>query len=219
MKTAIIIGATGLVGKHLVQALLADPSYSTIKLFLRKDMQLTSPKLEQHIVDFDAIADWQQLLTGDVLFSCLGTTKKQAGSVAAQYKVDYSYQYQVAEAAANNGVKNYLLVSSASANATATSAYLRMKGELERDCEGLAFEKIVILQPFVLLGERSEKRHLEELGGTLFKGITSLGILNKYRPISGTTVAKALQHAASNHTGTRLQRYSLNQVHELADES
>lgn len=218
MKTAIIIGATGLVGKHLVRALVADPDYSTVKLFLRRDMQLTSPKLEQHIVDFDAIADWQQLLTGDVLFSCLGTTKKQAGSISAQYKVDYSYQYCIAEAAANNGVKNYLLVSSASANATATSAYLRMKGELERDCEALAFEKIIILQPFVLLGERSEKRPLEELGGAFFKGITGLGILNKYRPISGATVAKALQRAAKNTGNSRLQRHSLNQVHSLAGE-
>ena len=111
MKKAIVIGATGLIGKHLTKMLLDNPAYSTIKVFARKSSGINHPKLEEHIVNFDEIAKWKSNITGDELFSAMGTTIKKAGSKEAQFKIDVTYQYECAKAAAENGVKSYFLVS------------------------------------------------------------------------------------------------------------
>ena len=102
-------------------------------------------------------------LKGDVLFSCLGTTKKQAGSIAAQRIVDFDYQLQIAQIAVENGVPHYLLVSSSGANAKSRAAYMKMKGELEEQVKALPFQRISIFQPSLLLGDRPESRFGEQL--------------------------------------------------------
>ena len=116
MKTAIVIGATGLVGSALTSQLLEHPEFSGVKVFVRRSTHLSHQKLREHIVDFDKIDDWKHLLQGDVLFSAMGTTLNKAGSKAAQYRIDYTYQYNVAAAAASNGVPAYVLISSAGAS-------------------------------------------------------------------------------------------------------
>src|ERR1700761_7880367 len=113
MKTAIVIGATGLVGKQLVQQLLKDTRFEQVKIFVRKSTGISNSKLQEHVVDFDQPDTFKRALTGDVLYSALGTTLSAAGSKDAQYKVDYTYQYQVAKTAAANGVKEYVLISAA----------------------------------------------------------------------------------------------------------
>jgi uncharacterized protein YbjT (DUF2867 family) len=197
MKTALVIGATGLVGDYLLRQLLLDPRFERIKVFTRRPTGYHNPaKLEEHIVDFDKPAEWQELLQGEVLFSALGTTRKQAGSQEAQYRVDHTYQLQTAEYAARNGTDTYVLVSAAGADKDSALFYNRLKGELERDVQALAFARIRILQPGVLAGPRAEARPLERLGIGAAALLGTVPLLRKYRPIHARTVARAMINAS-----------------------
>jgi uncharacterized protein YbjT (DUF2867 family) len=168
-------------------------------------------------VDFNKLSEWQHRLTGDELFSALGTTIKKAGSKEAQYEIDFTYQYKIAEAAAANGIENYFLVSSAGANAISKNFYFKIKGELEEEIEKLSFKKAVVLQPSLLLGEREEKRHGETIASYLMPPLMAIfPFLQKYKPIEGSTVAKALLNSANSFLPNRLIRYSLNEIFTLA---
>ncbi|MDO6426785.1 NAD(P)H-binding protein [Thalassotalea sp. 1_MG-2023] len=192
MKTAIVIGATGLIGQHLLTQLLADSTYSKIIAFTRKPIKSKSKKLVNHVIDFNQLGNYQNDFIGDVLFSCLGTTKKQAGSIEKQRMVDVDYQYQAAKMAAENGVAHYVLVSSSGANKNANSAYFKMKGELEDKVKPLSFQRMSILQPSLLLGERDHFRLGEVLSSYLLPIICKLPFLKRYRPIEGAQVAKKM---------------------------
>jgi uncharacterized protein YbjT (DUF2867 family) len=191
-KTAIIIGATGLVGSEVLKLLLSDDRYTKIKVFHRRSTGIKHPKLEEHIVEFDQIEEWKHTLTGDELYSALGTTIKKAGSQERQYTIDYTYQFETAKAAAENGVKNYSLVSSAGADHQSKVFYSRLKGELDTDVKDLPFEVITIMRPSILAGERSESRPGESIGKFFMKFLTKIPGLKKYRPISGQTVAQGM---------------------------
>lgn len=132
MKTAIVIGATGLIGSHLTNKLLGDERYSKVKIFVRRTIDIVHPKLEEEIVDFDDLSKWKNKITGDELYSTMGTTIKQAGSKETQFKIDFTYQYIAAKATADNGVEKYLLVSSAGADHKSKNFYLKIKGSLEK---------------------------------------------------------------------------------------
>lgn len=119
-RTALVIGATGLVGNQLVEQLLANDQFSAVVIFVRRTTGLQHNKLREHIISFEQPESWDHLVKGDVLFSALGTTLKQAGSKETQFKVDFTYQYQFAEVAATNGIATYVLVSSAGANEKAS---------------------------------------------------------------------------------------------------
>src|SRR5215213_7489402 len=128
--TAIVIGATGLVGSELTKLLSANEQFDRIKVFTRRPLEVKHPKIEEYVINFDYPDQWKGLVTGDVLFSALGTTLKQAGSKGAQFKVDYKYQYNFAKAASENGVANYVLISAAGASPSSRIFYSRMKGNL-----------------------------------------------------------------------------------------
>lgn len=215
MPTALLIGATGLVGDQLLRQLLLDARFSRISVFTRRPTGYQNPRLEEHIVNFDQPRDWNQLLHGDVLFSCLGTTLQQAGSQDAQYLVDYTYQFQAARAAAENGVAAYALVSSTGADADSLLFYTRMKGELERDVKRLPFQCIRILQPGILAGQREQRRLGEKVGLWLATVVSAMPLLHSYRPIHARTVARALRQAALDTT-PGIQTYALEQVFERA---
>jgi len=186
-----------LVGNYLLRQLLSNDNFSRISVFTRRATGYQNPaKLEEHIVDFDKPEKWQHLLTGDVLFSTLGTTLHQAGSQQAQYQVDYTYQYRTAEAAAQNGVKTYVLVSSAAADPESFAFYTRMKGELERDVKRLPFQRIRILQPGMLAGHRHNSRLAERIALPVAALLSNLPGLAPYRPIHGKEVAQAMINAA-----------------------
>jgi len=189
-KTAIVIGATGLVGRHLVEQLVAAEHISQVITLTRRGVNYNAEKVINHVVDFDNLSQFAPYFKADILFSCLGTTKKAAGSIAAQRKVDVDYQLKAAQLAAENGVEHYLLVSSSGANAKSSSAYLKMKGELEDTVKKIPFERISIIQPSLLLGERdNDKRIAEKLGSFLLPILCKLPGLKKYRPIKGEQVA------------------------------
>ncbi|WP_375436524.1 NAD(P)H-binding protein [uncultured Hymenobacter sp.] len=197
MKIALLIGATGLVGDYLLRQLLSDDRFATIRVFTRRPTGYQNPeKLEEYRVNFDEPEQWQHLLAGDVLFSTLGTTLQQAGSQNAQYKVDYTYQFRTAEAAAQNGVITYVLVSSASADPDAFVFYTRMKGELERSIKRLPFQRIRIIQPGMLTGNRREPRLAERIALPLATLVARVPGLAPYRPIHGREVAQAMINAA-----------------------
>lgn len=191
-KTAILIGATGLVGNHLLRAILADTSIDKLIVLGRRSVNIKNEKLKEYIIDFDNMDSYKDLVKGDVLFSCLGTTIKKAGSKDAQWKIDYTYQYEVAEAARNNGVESMYLVSSSGANARSKIFYSRMKGELEEAIRKLDFPNYVIFQPSILVGEREEVRAGEKIGGKVADVLTRIPGLKKYKPIKGEEVARAM---------------------------
>lgn len=199
-KTAIVIGATGLVGKSLIEQLANLEQFEKIIAITRRPITYPSSKVINKVVDFDKLEQYISVFNGNMLFSCLGSTIKQAGSIQAQRKVDVDYQYQVAQIAANNGVKHYLLVSSSGADANAKSAYFQMKGELEQKIKALPFEKISIFQPSLLLGDRDHFRLGETLGNWILPTLCKLPWLKKYRPITGAQVAKKLINTSDYQT-------------------
>lgn len=215
MKTALVIGATGLVGSALVQLLLADPYFEKVRVFVRRSTKVANAKLEEHIIDFDQPQTWQHLVKGDVCYSTLGTTLKQAGGKDAQYKVDFTYQYQFAEAAARNQVPVYVLISADRANPDSIIFYSRMKGELERQVKQLPFTSIILIRPGLLVGTREQKRAGEKLLSYLFNFLNALGLFKRYKPIQGQAVAKAMLNA-SKAAAPGVQVYSAEKVFDLA---
>ena len=191
-KTAIIIGATGLVGSHLLQQLLSDSRYSKVLVLHRRSTGTEHLKLEEHIIDFDSPKKWSKLVQGDHLFSALGTTLAKAGSEEEQYKIDNTYQYNVARAAAQNNVSGYALVSSVGARSNSKNFYLRMKGELDEAVQNLGFKSLAIFRPSFLDGDREESRFGERIGIIFAKLFSWVPGIRKYRPIHAEIVAKAM---------------------------
>lgn len=215
-KTAIVIGATGLVGKELTQLLLRDSRFDKVKTLVRRSAGAAGEKLEEHIVDFDNPDTWKKLVTGDVLYSALGTTLRTAGSKEAQYKIDYTFQYQVAKIAAANDVKEYVLVSAANSHPDSRIFYSRMKGELERDVQKLPFETIHIIRPGMLAGHRDKVRTGEIVAGALANVFSYIPGLSRLKPIQGHDVAKAMINATFR-TVTGIHTYTMEEVFALAN--
>jgi len=218
MKTAVVIGASGLIGKTLVRKLLEDNRYKSVKVFVRHSINISNTKLVEHIVDFDKITDWKNKITGDELYSAMGTTIKKAGSKEAQYKIDITYQHEFAKAAAENGVSSYFLVSSSGANAKSKIFYMRIKGELEEKVKLLPFKKIRIFRPSLLLGERDEKRFGEKASERLLKIVAPLfPFLKNQRPIEGEKVARAMIVSANEDDKERIKIFEPLEIFSLAD--
>lgn len=212
-QKAIVIGSTGMVGKELVKKLIENEHYSEIISLVRRPSGIISPKLDEHIIDFDHPETWKDLVKGDVLFSALGTTIAKAKSKEEQFKVDFTYQYNVAKIAVENGATSYVLVSSAGANANSKAFYMNMKGKLDEAVQGLPFEYINILRPGQLHGKRAEKRLGEKVGLSVMYSLNKIGLFKRYKPIKDKKVAKAMIHAARK---THSTIYTLDEVHELA---
>lgn len=216
MKTAIIIGATGLVGGQLTNKLLNDDRYNLVKIFVRKPSGINHPKLEEQIVDFDKLETWKNKITGDELFSAMGTTIKKAGSKDAQYKIDFTYQYECAKAASENGVGKYLIVSSSGANPKSGNFYLRMKGELDKKVSELSFQQLNIFRPSILAGKRKERRRGEEIGTSVLKFLAKIiPPLRKYRPIEASIVAEAIIKTANRQSQNNLMIHELDQIFQI----
>ncbi len=205
---ALVIGGTGMVGRQLLDLLIADSRFSEIAAFTRHNTGFDDLKLTEHFVDFGDPATWRELLEGDVLFSCLGTTRKQAGGKLRQYEVDFTYQYNFAAGAAGNGVPAYVLVSSAGADANSLFFYTRIKGELEEKVVKLPFENISILRPTQLYGKRDDKCPGEEMALSTVRSMNKLGIMRDKRPVNARTVAAAMVEAAVHSHGCNIYKIS-----------
>ena len=210
-KTAIVIGATGVVGRELIGLLTNDNSFDKVISITRKEVAYQSTKICNEVVDFENLENSKHLFKGDVLYSALGTTLKQAGSIEAQRRVDLDYQLIVAKIAKEQGVTSYVLVSSSGANSKSKSSYLKMKGELEERVKLLSFERVTIVQPSLLIGTRSDFRLAEKVGVTILPVICKIPLLSKYRPITGLEVASAMIKL-SQRPGKSIETYLLDEL-------
>ncbi len=190
-KTALVLGGTGLVGSELVKLLTENDHFDTVRLIGRRRSSFNHPKIVESIIDFENPETYSDL-NGDVLFAAFGTTLKKAGSKENQYRIDYTFQYEIAKQALENGVKQIVLISAAGAKVNSPVFYSRIKGELDRDIKKLPFTRINILKPSMLDGDRIEKRVAEKLGLPVARILKFIPGLKKYRPIHAKIVAQAM---------------------------
>lgn len=201
MKTALIIGSTGLIGTQLLELLLESTVYEKVIVFVKRDSGIQHPKLTQHIIAFDKPETYKELVIGDDFFCTIGTTIKNAKSQDAFRKVDFEYPKAFATMALQNDVKQFFLISSLDALSSSTNFYLKTKGEIEDFLENCPFESTIILRPSLLLGKRKEFRLGEKIGAFFMKTFSFLfiGNLKKYKTIESKDVAKAMFHIAQQN--------------------
>jgi uncharacterized protein YbjT (DUF2867 family) len=197
-RTALLLGATGLVGGHCLEQLLAEPAYARVVAPGRRPLGREHPKLQAPVVNFDRLAEHAEVFAVDDVFCCLGTTIRKAGSQDAFRKVDLVYPHDAARLAVEHGARQFLLVSAIGSDPTSRVFYNRVKGETEMAVQGLPFHRVVIVRPSLLLGERGELRLGERVAEWVSTPPAPLlrGPLAKYRPIEGRAVAAALVRLA-----------------------
>lgn len=191
MKTALIAGATGLIGKQLLQLLLEDPHYEKIKAISRKTLSVQHPKLENLVTDFDKLSERYAEFKADDIFCCLGTTIKIAKTKEAFRKVDFEYPRELARIGKNQGATQYLLVSALGADKHSSIFYNQVKGEVEDAISHVNFRSVHVFRPSLLLGDRTEQRAGEGAATTFFK-ILGFLIPLKYKAIDSAKVARAM---------------------------
>lgn len=199
-KTALLLGATGLVGQHLLTLLLEDTRYDRVICLVRNKpaeeyATLSSAgKLQLEVVDYEKLPDCGELFAATHVYVCLGTTIKKAGSEQAFRKVDYDYVLQAAKLAQQHGAKSFVWISSVGADSTSSNFYLRVKGELECAIAALPELHALPIQPSLLLGHRDEFRLGEKLAVWLSPLLAPLmlGPMKKYRPIHAIDVAQQM---------------------------
>lgn len=189
---AIIIGATGATGQEIVSQLLEDYNFNSVSIFVRKDPNITHSKLKTYVIDFSKLEEYKELIKGDVLFSCLGTTLRDAGSKEKQYLVDYTYQYEFAKIASDNGVPIYSLISSTGSNENSPFFYPKIKGKLEEAVKKLPFKIVQIFQPPTLIRQKNLIRLGEKIGIKIFGFLNSFGILKSQKPLPVSNLAKVM---------------------------
>ncbi len=199
-KTALVAGASGLIGGHLLDLLAADNTFVRIKSVTRKPLNSDKENVSEIIVDFDSLNQFSQRLAADVVFCCLGTTIKTAGSQENFRKVDYTYCLELAKAAKAQGAKQFILVSSLGADAQSGNFYLRTKGEIENAIAALDFDSFCVMRPSMLLGDRKETCIGESIGKVFMQatGFLFAGPLKKYKAIEAKTVARCMATLAKD---------------------
>jgi uncharacterized protein YbjT (DUF2867 family) len=217
-KTALIFGATGLIGRSLLSMLIRDQSYDKIKIFVRRKPAISDEKVEIYISDLADIMKLKEHVKGNDLFCCLGTTISKAGSRDAFRKIDYELPAEIAMMAAENKVKGFFVVSSIGADHSSSNFYLRTKGEMEAAVKKSGIDTIGIFRPSLLFGRREEFRFGETLGKAFMKLVNPLllGGLKKYRGIEADDVASAMiAIARSRKAGTSI--YQSDEIQKIVD--
>ena len=211
-KTAIVLGATGLIGQHLVQELLQNEYFSRVRILVRSPIALEHPKADIQVVNFQDEKDIAAKLDiGDVIFCCIGTTRKKVKGNKTEYrKVDYDIPIITARLGVQHGFSQFLMVSAIGANPLAANFYLQLKGCAEEDVTAFPFESIHIFRPSLLLGKRSDFRLGERIAQIIIPAISFVfvGAWRKYKPVYASEVAKAMVCAANNEiTGVHMYEY------------
>ena len=199
-RSALLLGATGLVGGHCLSLLLDDPAYERVAVLGRRPVDRAHPKLEQFGVDFDRLDAHASVFEVDDVFCCLGTTIRKAGSQAAFRRVDHDYPLAAARLACERAADRFLLVTAMGADPNSRIFYNRVKGEVERDVSVLPFRAVTILRPSLILGERADRRPAEAAAQVVMGalGFAFAGPLRKYRAVGGDAVARAMVRLAKD---------------------
>ena len=215
MKTALLFGASGLVGSHLLNQLISNNNYSKIKLFVRSTIEIDDPKMEIIQTDFNNLENHKEDIKGDDCFFCIGTTKKNSPDKNEYRKVELDIPEEIAKIAKSNLVNSFIFVSALYANPKSSGDYVRFKGLVEEELKRLNFPKLVLMRPSFLIGERKEKRVGEKIGIFVFKLLSPLllGPLKKMRPIHSETVAKAMIIVANENLQKNI--FESNEIAEL----
>lgn len=197
-KTALLAGASGLVGNELLHILLNSPHYKGVKILVRRPLDMEHEKLEQVITDFDKLDHYAEYFDVDDVFCCLGTTIKKAGSQEDFKKVDYEYPLRMAEMAKSQQVKNFLIITALGADAESKMFYSRTKGQLQVRLKKIGLTSLHIFQPSLLLGDRQEFRLGEKAATVLSPAFSKLlrGKMRKYKPVEAKDVALAMYEVA-----------------------
>ncbi|MHC2619503.1 uncharacterized protein YbjT (DUF2867 family) [Bradyrhizobium huanghuaihaiense] len=208
MKAALLFGATGFIGSHLLRDLLDSPDYSRVIAVARKPLAVNHPKLTVLIGDLASLPVLKPQLVADEVFIALGTTRKHTPDEAEYYKIDHDYPLLAAEIAKANGARSVFLVTAVGANAASSVFYVRTKGEVERDILALDFEHTHIFRPSQILGERDEDRPRERLIIAIWNVINPLlvGPADRYRGLTGNEIAHAIARAA-RHQAEKVRIY------------
>jgi uncharacterized protein YbjT (DUF2867 family) len=194
MRKAIIAGATGLIGGELLKILLESSDYQEVISISRREIPVQHKKLVQLIINFDELEKYTHALEGDVIFCCLGSTRKKTPDLSVYRMIDHTYPVQLGQIAKANDIKQYHLVSAIGADANSSNFYTKMKGETEADLAHLNLTCLHIYQPSILTGDRKESRPLEKISIAVMKVVNPLlfGSLKKYRSIPAAIVARAM---------------------------
>ena len=202
-KTALLVGATGLIGSELLPLLLASDRYAKVVVLGRRAVPTQHPKLTQVVADLGAMAAHRLQLTADDVYCCLGTTLAQAGSKTAFYRVDFEYVVALGKLVADNFAAQFLVVSSLGADAQSSFYYNRVKGEMEAVVRALPLRAVHIFRPSLLLGQRAAPRLGERVAGALLTALRPvlLGPLKRFRPVQAAAVAAAMLRAAEDDGG------------------
>lgn len=195
MKTAIILGATGLTGSILLEKLIEGDSFDKIKLFSRSSSGKNNPKVEEHLIDLFQLEKHSDDFTADVVFCCIGTTKAKTPDSETYKKIDYGIPVAAAKLAKKNGIKTFIVISSLGADEKSRVFYNRTKGKMERDVLNQNIVNTYILQPSLIVGDRNESRFGETMAGNFMKVFGFL-IPKKYKSINAETIARAMMMVA-----------------------
>lgn len=203
-KKAIILGSSGLIGSNLLTLLVQHEGYESVTVFVRNKIELDHPKLKQIITDFKNLEHLKDEITGDVIFCCLGSTKKKTPDLDQYKKVDHDYPLYFAHEGLKNGIKSFHLVSALGANSKSSNFYTKMKGETEDALKAVEFDSTYIYQPSFLRGNRAENRPMEKIMLPIMSIVDLIlfGPLKKYQSIEALDVAKAmLNESITNKRG------------------
>lgn len=194
MKTAILFGATGLIGSHLLEELLNNEEYSRVKIFTRKDIKKIHSKLDIYNINFKQLDNYKDKIIGTDCFFCLGTTRRQTPNKLDYIDTEFNLPVSIAQIAKENKIKSFIYVSSGGANVQSKNLYLQNKGKAENEIINLLFDFTAIIQPSLLLGNRSEFRIGERIAQFIFKSLSFIfvGKLRPFKAIHALTVSKAI---------------------------
>ena len=194
MKTALVFGSSGLVGGHLLNQLIENDNYNKIKIFVRSEPKNHNLKVEIIKTDFNNLENHKEDIKGDDCFFCIGTTKQNSPDKDEYRRVELDLPKQIAQITKSNSVNSFVFVSSGYADPNSSGDYLKFKGLVEEELKRLSFNKLGIMRPSFLIGDRKEKRLGEKLGIFVFKLLSPLflGPLKKMKPIQSEKVAKAM---------------------------
>jgi uncharacterized protein YbjT (DUF2867 family) len=215
VKTALLFGASGLVGIHVLSQLISNNNYSKIKLFVRSSIDISDPKIEIIQTDFNKLENHREDIKGDDCFFCIGTTKKNSPDKNEYQRIELNIPKQVAQIAKSNNIKSYFFVSSGYANSKSSGDYLKYKGLVEEEILNLGFSKTGILRPSFILGNRKEFRLGEKIGIIIFKLLNPLfvGPLRKMRSIHSETIAIAMIKLANENIDQKI--FESDQISDL----